>query len=88
MNNALEKIANPLKFYKKPLEVEQDSELSLTDKIKLLINWLDDISLQQVAEEENMPAIRDTHYYAADVQRLLKKLKHQAGTPITNNDNN
>ncbi len=79
MNKSLDKIANPLNFYKTPIEVEQDDGLSIEEKIKLLMNWLDDISLRQVAEAENMPAINETRYYAAEVRLLLEKYKHHMG---------
>ncbi|AHE67934.1 hypothetical protein Loa_02392 [Legionella oakridgensis ATCC 33761 = DSM 21215] len=32
MNTTLDKIANPLNYYKKPVEVEQDKTLSVTEK--------------------------------------------------------
>jgi len=73
MNKTLEKIANPLNFYKKPIEVEYDKELSLEEKVKLLINWLDDINLRQIAEAENMPSSHEPRYYVDEVGRLLHK---------------
>jgi hypothetical protein len=75
MNTTAEKIANPLNFYQHPNEVEGDSELSIDDKIKLLENWLDDIKLRQIAEEENMPPPEETRYYLGDVEALLQKYK-------------
>jgi len=75
MNDKIDKIANPLNFYKYPTEVEQDDELSVEEKIKLLVNWLDDINLRQIAEAENMPVTHETRYYMAEVERLLRKYK-------------
>ncbi|ETO92567.1 hypothetical protein [Legionella oakridgensis] len=73
MNTTLDKIANPLNYYKKPVEVEQDKTLSVTEKIKLLTNWLDDINLRQIAEAENMQTQDNARTYIADVERLLHK---------------
>jgi hypothetical protein len=84
MKTVLDKIANPLKFYRHPQEVEMDEELSRADKIKLLMNWLDDIKLRQIAEGENMPSPRELHYYTADVENLLnyyRGLEHSLGRP-------
>ncbi|MBA2656422.1 MAG: hypothetical protein H0U70_05490 [Tatlockia sp.] len=53
MNN-LEKIANPTKFFQSPEELNNDNSLSALEKIKSLENWLDEIVLKQIAEEENM----------------------------------
>ncbi|KTD21087.1 Uncharacterised protein [Legionella londiniensis] len=68
-----DKIANPLKFYNRPIEVEYDSDLSLEDKIKLLTNWLDDIRLRQIAEAENMVDGEQPPTYIAEVEHLLHK---------------
>ncbi|WP_133128921.1 hypothetical protein [Legionella nagasakiensis] len=73
MNTTQDKIANPLNYYKKPIEVEQDRTLSVAEKIKLLTNWLDDINLRQIAEAENMQAKDNGRTYIADVERLLHK---------------
>ncbi|KTC66557.1 hypothetical protein Lade_1215 [Legionella adelaidensis] len=78
MNNKLEKIADPLKFYLHPSEVENEKELTLQEKIKLLNNWLDDIKLRQIAEEENMPPNKQTRYYTAEVEYLLQKYKKES----------
>ncbi len=67
------KIASPHNFFKHPSEVEKGPDLSIPDKVKLLQNWLDDIKLQQIAEAENMPPIRQPRYFAADVEALLDK---------------
>lgn len=72
-----DKITNPLNFFKHPSEVEKDSGLSIADKVKLLQNWLDDIKLQQIAEEENMPPPRQPRYFAADVEALLHKYQNE-----------
>ncbi|GGI90033.1 hypothetical protein [Legionella impletisoli] len=78
MISAKDKIANPLKFYTTPSEVELDSELSVDEKVKLLINWLDDINLRIIAESENMPAREEeTRFYMAEVERLLHKYQHE-----------
>jgi len=49
-----DKIANPTKFFESPDEVKNSTELSIPEKIKLLENWLDDVKLKFVAEEESM----------------------------------
>jgi hypothetical protein len=77
MNTHAEKIASPLNFFKHPSEIERDPELSLVDKVKLLQNWLDDIKLRQIAEEENMGPATETRYYSADVEALLNKYKKE-----------
>ena len=71
MNTKEDKIANPLDYYEHPNEVDKDTHLTIDEKVKLLINWLDDIRLRQTAEEENMPPAEDTRYYMADVERIL-----------------
>ena len=73
MNKNNDKIANPLDYYKHPSEVDHDDELNIEDKVKLLINWLDDIKLRQTAESENMPPAHESRFYAADVERFLHK---------------
>ncbi|RUR10350.1 hypothetical protein [Legionella septentrionalis] len=83
MDKNLEKIANPLKFYKHPFEVENDAELSIDDKIKLLTNWLDDIELRQVAEEENMPASNESRHYTAEVEKLLHKYQQEKAAKVS-----
>ncbi len=75
MDRVLEKIADPLRFYKKPIEVDEDGELSISEKIKVLTSWLDDIFLRQIAESENMIAPHESHYHTAEVERLLQKYK-------------
>ncbi|WP_133129369.1 hypothetical protein [Legionella yabuuchiae] len=76
MITAKDKIANPVKFYTTPREVELDDELSVDEKIKVLTNWLDDINLRITAESENMPAHEETRFYMAEVERLLHKYQH------------
>ena len=77
MNKAQDKISNPLNFYKTPSEVESDDELSIAEKIKLLVNWIDDIKLRQIAEAENMTSSHETRYYMAEVERLLHKYQSE-----------
>lgn len=67
------KIANPLNFYKSPLDVDKDLELSKDDKIKILLNWQDDIYLRQIAEAENMPNFESTGYHLSEIETLLRK---------------
>jgi len=73
MSTILDKIANPLNFYKKPHDVEHDQDLSVEDKIKILTNWLDDINLRQIAEAENMPMTYESKDNVAAIERLLRK---------------
>ena len=77
MERILAKIANPLKFYQRAIEVERDKELSTEDKIKVLTSWLDDIHLRQTAESENMPSTHEPNYHTAEVERLLNKYKSE-----------
>lgn len=51
-----EKVSNPTKFYRHPREVTEDSSLTNSEKIKLLINWRDDEKLKSTATNENMPS--------------------------------
>ncbi|MCH9764185.1 MAG: hypothetical protein K0U24_08210 [Gammaproteobacteria bacterium] len=73
------KIANPLNFYNTPTDVANDRSLSLNNKIKTLDNWLNDIELQHVAEEENMLSVRQEQYEQVDyLRRLLRTYRaHQ-----------
>lgn len=77
MNTNEDKIANPLKFYQRPEEIEKDTSLSIEEKIKLLLNWLDDIRLRQVAEAENMPAADNSRTYVAEIEQLLHQYQLQ-----------
>ncbi|MCH9756028.1 MAG: hypothetical protein K0U37_02400 [Gammaproteobacteria bacterium] len=82
MSISKEKIANPLNFYKKPSDVAHDRKLSLDNKIKTLDNWLNDIELQHVAAEENMPGEREDQREQVDyLRRLLRTYRaHQHHT--------
>lgn len=85
MDTKLEKIADPLKFYNKPGEVENDPLLSVDEKIKLLTNWLNDITLRQTADNENMLAPHATRFYTEEVEKLLRQY-HQNSIFFTNHD--
>ncbi len=69
-----EKIGIPIKFYHHPNELDKDSSLSREEKVKALENWLDDIRLKLIAEDENMgctfPAPR---YFTSEIMSLLEK---------------
>lgn len=71
MKNTQEKIANPVKYYNHPNDVEHDNALTIEEKIILLKNWLDDINLRQTAEAENMQSNDNGRTYIADIERLL-----------------
>ncbi|MBA2651711.1 MAG: hypothetical protein H0U73_05540 [Tatlockia sp.] len=74
--NKLDKVANPTKFFQHPKEIMDDSTLTSLDKIKLLENWLDEIVLKQIAEEENMLSDGDKQKeYTRPIQELLATLK-------------
>lgn len=69
-----DKIANPTKFYQHPNEIKMDTTLSTEDKIKSLENWLDDIKLKQVAEEEYMLSTQDNgKNYIKEINNLLEE---------------
>jgi hypothetical protein len=69
-----EKIANPVDFYDKPEEVDQDNTLSKEEKIKVLTNWRNDIELREVAEAENMRSIHNSSdHYIQKIESLLRK---------------
>ena len=82
MSISEKKIANPLNFYDTPSDVAHDRNLSLDNKIKTLDNWLNDIELQQVAEEENMPGEHQEQREQVDyLRRLLRTYRaHQQHT--------
>ncbi|MDF1678661.1 MAG: hypothetical protein P1U32_08220 [Legionellaceae bacterium] len=82
MSISKKKIANPLNFYDKPSDVAHDRNLSLENKIKTLDNWINDIELQHVAEEENMPGVHREQREQVDyLRRLLRTYRaHQAHT--------
>ncbi|QBR84005.1 hypothetical protein E3983_06350 [Legionella israelensis] len=78
MNSKLDKIANPLNFYKNPIDVDKDKELTIGEKIKVLQNWLDDINLRQIAEAENMPSYHPSRYHMAEIEQLLRQYQNKA----------
>ncbi len=80
MSISEKKVANPLNFYEKPSDVAHDRNLSLEHKIKALDNWLNDIDLQHVADEENMLGTRTEQREQVDyLRRLLRTYRaHQA----------
>jgi hypothetical protein len=72
------KIANPTKFYQHPKDILKEHSLSDVDKIKLLENWLDDIKLKLIAEDENMGATVSNpvnYIYIREINNLLSELK-------------
>lgn len=74
-----EKIANPLNFYRNPHEVDQDQDLTVEEKIKVLTNWLNDVELRQTAEAENMPSDKESSQNGvATIEKLLRKYKSNA----------
>jgi len=82
MSLLTKKISNPLNFYKNPHQVEEDSDLSIENKIKVLTNWLNDIELRETAENENMRDNQKLPHNSSNVlviERLLKKYKHLVG---------
>ena len=67
-----DKVANPTKFYRNPEEAKHDHTLSDDEKITLFENWLDDIKLKLIAEEENMSSTIDgPKYYTRELNELL-----------------
>lgn len=74
MSLSEKKIANPVNFYDKPEEVDQDKTLSKEEKIRVLTNWRNDIELREVAEAENMPSIHNSSgHYIKQIESLLRK---------------
>jgi|GEM_PF-3342371 len=75
-----QKIANPLKFYSEPEDVAHDKHLSLEEKIKVLDNWLNDIDLHAIADDENMQGkFKDRRQHVDYLRRLLRTYRaHQA----------
>ena len=71
-----DKIANPLNFYKNPLEVDADTSASRADKIKILLSWLNDIDLRHIAEAENMPPTHPSFDHVVTIERLLREYTH------------
>jgi hypothetical protein len=78
MNNKLDKIADPVSYYKNPIDVDKDDELTDSEKIKVLKNWIDDIKLRQTADNENMAAPQNHRYHMAEIERLLWKYEQQS----------
>lgn len=80
MSESEDKVANPLNFYQSPSDVAHDRGLSLDEKIKTLDNWLNDIELQDIADEENMLAAHQEKRQQIDfLRRLLRTYRaHQA----------
>ncbi|MBA2710295.1 MAG: hypothetical protein H0U57_06880 [Tatlockia sp.] len=71
-----DKIGNPTKYYKHPDEVKNDRALTTKDKIILLENWLDDINLKLVAEDENMPCtVEAPKNYTNEIKEILANYK-------------
>ncbi len=76
MATAEEKIANPLNYYATPVEVDRDPDLSVDEKIKLLLNWLDDINQREIAEAENMLSHNNSRgHYIAQIETLLRNYR-------------
>lgn len=74
-----EKIANPTKFYSHPNEALLDASLSDEDKLTLFENWLDDIKLKLIAEEESMASTIDSpKYYIKEINAILLQYKQPA----------
>lgn len=72
------KIANPTKFYQHPNEVIKDRVLSDTDKIKILENWLDDVKLKLVAEDEGMTSTGSkSKDFVREINNLLASAKEE-----------
>ena len=65
-------IADVSKIYAHPNEVVADSELSRTEKIKLLRQWEVDLKENMVATEENMAA-ETSEGNSADLLRDVRK---------------
>lgn len=74
-----DKIANPLNFYKNPLEVDADKSASRDEKIKILLSWLNDIELRHIAEAENMPSTHESYDHVVTIERLLREYTHTMG---------
>jgi hypothetical protein len=71
-----DKIGNPTKYYHHPDEVKKDRSLSTEDKIKVLENWLDDINLKLMAEDENMPStVEGAPNYTKEINEILGQYK-------------
>ncbi len=71
-----DKIGNPTKYYSHPDEVKNDRTLTTKDKIILLENWLDDINLKLVAEDENMPSTIDgSRNFVSEIKEILANYK-------------
>lgn len=71
-----DRVANPTKFYRHPEEVKKDPSLSDAEKIILFENWLDDIKLKLIAEEENMSSTIDgPKYYIKEINEILSQYK-------------
>jgi hypothetical protein len=72
MSSKEDRVADPVNYYNRPSDVENDTELSTTEKIILLHNWIDDINLRLKATEENMPGKQDEQLYFQEAKRLLE----------------
>lgn len=75
--NIDDKIANPLRYYHHPSELDLDDSLGCEEKIRLLQNWLDDIRLRMTAESENMPESNHEHYMTREVEDLLRQYQEK-----------
>lgn len=70
------KIANPTKFYRHPKDILKERLFSNEEKIKSLENWLDDIKLKLIAEDENMGStLTNPGNYIPEINILLAQLK-------------
>lgn len=71
-----DKISNPTKFYHSPKEVKDDEGLTKSEKVTLLMNWLDEEKLKSTATEENMlPSGKAEPSYVLSLERLLEYYK-------------
>ncbi|MBA2648446.1 MAG: hypothetical protein H0U75_02400 [Legionella sp.] len=69
-----EKIGIPIKFYRHPSELDKDTTLSAYEKVIALENWLDDIKLKLIAEDESMGCtLNSPTYFTGEILSLLAK---------------
>jgi hypothetical protein len=70
---------DPEDQFESPAAVLAADDLSRADKIAILVNWANDIRLQQVAQEENMPGGAGLGERLRAVEDALLALGHEDG---------
>lgn len=68
-------MADPQAYFSDPQQVIDSADLSKQQKVAVLEQWKNDLTLQQVAEEENMPGDTSNSELIRAVSNALESLR-------------